>query len=136
MKHPVSDIAFTPSVKAVQVRLGSRKGYASMEQSGGWDDRVTPELATFIGERDTMFIATTNADGQPYIQHRGGPPGFLKVLDEHTLGFADFSGNRQYITVGNLDDNPKAFIFLPPRYFVWVTCAMAGSLKSSFPAIR
>ena len=112
MEHPVSDIAFTSSVKAVQERLGSRKGYASMEQSGGWDDRVTPELATFIGERDTMFIATTNADGQPCIQHRGGPPGFLKVLDEHTLGFADFSGNRQYITVGNLDDNPKAFIFL------------------------
>ncbi len=112
MKHPVSDIAFTSSVKAVQERLGSRNGYASMEQSGGWNDRVTPELATFIGERDTMFIATTNADGQPYIQHRGGPPGFLKVLDEHTLGFADFSGNRQYITVGNLDDNAKAFIFL------------------------
>ena len=112
MKHPVSDVAFTPSVKAVQERLGSRKGYASMEQSVGWNDRVTPELATFIGEQDTMFIATANADGQPYIQHRGGPPGFLKVLDEHTLGFADFRGNRQYITVGNLDDNPKAFIFL------------------------
>ena len=112
MKQPVSNIAFTPTVKAVQERLGSRKGYASMEQRGGWNDVVTPELATFIGERDTMFIATTNADGQPYIQHRGGPPGFLKVLDEHTLGFADFSGNRQYITVGNLDDNPKAFIFL------------------------
>ncbi len=112
MKHTVSDIAFTPSVKAIQKRLGSRKGYASMEQRGSWKKLVTPELAAFIGERDTMFIATTNADGQPYIQHRGGPPGFLKVLDEHTLGFADFSGNRQYITVGNLDDNPKAFIFL------------------------
>ena len=112
MKTPVSDIAFTSSVKAVQERLGSRKGYASMERRGGWNDVVTPELAAFIAERDTMFIATTNADGQPYIQHRGGPPGFLKVLDEHTLGFPDFSGNRQYITVGNLDDNPKAFIFL------------------------
>ncbi len=112
MKQPVSDIAFTPSVKAAQERLGSRKGYASMEQRGGWNDVVTPELAAFISERDTMFIATSNADGQPYIQHRGGPPGFLKVLDEHTLGFADFNGNRQYITVGNLDDNPKAFIFL------------------------
>ena len=112
MKQPVSDIAFTPSVKAAQERLGSRKGYASMEQRGGWNDVVTPELATFIGEQDTMFIATTNADGQPYIQHRGGPPGFLKIVDERTLGFADFSGNRQYITVGNLDDNPKAFIFL------------------------
>ena len=112
MKRPVSDIAFTPSVKAVQERIGSRKGYASMEQRGGWNDVVSAELAEFISERDTMFIATVNRDGQPYIQHRGGPVGFLKVLDEHTLGFADFSGNRQYITVGNLDDNPKAFIFL------------------------
>ena len=112
MKQPVSDIAFTPSVKAAQERLGSRKGYASMEQRGGWNDIVTPELAAFISEQDTMFIATSNADGQPYIQDRGGPPGFLKVLDEHTLGFADFRGNRQYITVGILDDNPKAFIFL------------------------
>lgn len=112
MKPPISDIAFTPAVKAVQERLGSRKGYASMERRGGWSDRVSPELASFIAERDTFFLATVNAEGQPYIQHRGGPPGFLKVIDERTLGFADFSGNRQYITVGNLSDNPKAFIFL------------------------
>lgn len=112
MKRPVSDIAFTPSVKAVQQRLGSRKGYATLEQRGGWSDTVTSELASFIAQRDTFFIATANAEGQPYIQHRGGPPGFLKVIDQHTLGFADFSGNRQYITVGNLNDNPKAFIFL------------------------
>ncbi len=112
MKRPVSDIAFTASVKAVQERLGSRKGYSSMEQRGGWNDVVTSDLAAFIAERDTLFLATVNAEGQPYIQHRGGPPGFLKVLDEHTLGFADFSGNRQYISVGNLDDNPKSFIFL------------------------
>lgn len=112
MKKPVSDIAFTPSVKAVQERLGSRKGYASMAERGGWSDVVTPELAEFISLRDTMFIATVNAEGQPYIQHRGGPPGFLKVLDDHTLGFADFRGNRQYISVGNLKDNPRAFIFL------------------------
>ena len=83
-----------------------------MERGSGWNDRVTPELAQFIAERDTLFIGTVNADGQPYIQHRGGPPGFLKVLDEQTLGFADFSGNRQYITMGNLQDNDKAFIFL------------------------
>ncbi len=112
MKRHVSDIAFTPTVKAVQQRLGSRKGYAAMEQRGGWRDSITPELKAFIAERDTFFIATANAAGQPYIQHRGGPPGFLKVLDERTLGFADYSGNRQYITVGNLEDNPKAFIFL------------------------
>jgi predicted pyridoxine 5'-phosphate oxidase superfamily flavin-nucleotide-binding protein len=83
-----------------------------MEQRGGWSDAVTPELAAFIARRDTFFIATVNAEGQPYIQHRGGPTGFLKVIDERTLGFADFSGNRQYITVGNLNDSPKAFIFL------------------------
>ncbi len=112
MKPPVSDIAFTPSVKAAQERMGSRRGYASMEQGRGWSNVVTPELAAFIAERDTLFIATANSDGQPYIQHRGGPPGLLKVLDEHRLGFADFSGNRQYITVGNLDENPKSFIFL------------------------
>ncbi len=112
MKRLVSDIAFTSSVKAAQERAGSRKGYASMEQRGGWSSVVTPELAAFLAERDTFFISTVNAEGRPYIQHRGGPPGLLKVLDERTLGFADFSGNRQYITVGNLDDNPKAFIFL------------------------
>jgi predicted pyridoxine 5'-phosphate oxidase superfamily flavin-nucleotide-binding protein len=83
-----------------------------VEQRGGWQDRVTPDLAQFLSERDTLFLGTVNADGQPYIQHRGGPPGFLKVLDEQTLGFADFSGNRQYISMGNLEDNDKAFIFL------------------------
>ncbi len=111
-KLPISDIAFTPTVKVVQERLGSRKIYASKEQRGGWESQVTADLADFIAKRDTLFIATVNADGQPYIQHRGGPPGFLKVLDEHTLGFVDFSGNRQYITMGNLEDNNKAFIFL------------------------
>ena len=111
-RPPISDIAFTPTVKAVQERLGARKIYASMEQKGGWKDRVTPDLAEFIAERDTLFIGTVSADGQPYIQHRGGPPGFLKVLDAQTLGFADYSGNRQYITMGNLEDNAKAFIFL------------------------
>jgi predicted pyridoxine 5'-phosphate oxidase superfamily flavin-nucleotide-binding protein len=109
---PISDIAFTPTVKAVQERLGSRRIYTSMEQRGGWKGEVTADLAEFIAERDTLFIATVSADGQPYMQHRGGPPGFLKVLDEHTLGFADFSGNRQYITMGNLEDNDKAFIFM------------------------
>ena len=110
--RPISDIAFTPTVKAVQERLGSRKIYAPLEQRGGWKNLVTADLAEFIAARDTLFIATVNADGQPYIQHRGGPPGFLKVLDEQTLAFGDFSGNRQYISMGNLEDNNKAFIFL------------------------
>ncbi len=111
-KPPLSDIAFTPSVKAAQERLGSRTMYSGMEQRGGWQDRVTPELGDFIAERDTFYLATASADGRPYIQHRGGPKGFLKVLDDRTLAFADFTGNRQYITVGNLAENNKAFIFL------------------------
>ncbi len=107
-----SDIAFTPAVKAVQERLGSRSGYARMEEKGGWADRVTPDLAAFVAARDSFYMATANAAGQPYIQHRGGPPGFLKVIDEQTLAFADFSGNRQYISVGNLSENAQAFLFL------------------------
>ncbi len=107
-----SDVAFTPAVKAIQSRKGSRTGYASMEARGSWETRITPDLAEFIGGQTSVFLGTASADGQPYIQHRGGPPGFLKVLDDKTVGFADFTGNRQYITLGNLTENPKAFIFL------------------------
>lgn len=112
MTQHVSDVAFTPAVKAEQERHGSRAGYAKMEQKGGWHDRVTPDLAAFIAERDSFYLATASAEGRPYSQHRGGMPGFLKVLDERTLAFADFRGNRQYITAGNLAENPQAFIFL------------------------
>ena len=112
MTEPVSDIAFTPAVKAWQERLGSRAGYARMAEKRDWRDRVTPDLAAFLAQRDSFYLATANADGQPYIQHRGGKPGFLKVLDEKTLAFADFRGNRQYITSGNLSENDKAYIFL------------------------
>jgi len=107
-----SDVAFTPTVKAIQSRRGSRQGYASMEERGSWETRITPDLAEFIGRQASVFLGTASVDGQPYIQHRGGPPGFLKVLDDKRLGFADFAGNRQYITLGNLTENPKAFIFL------------------------
>jgi len=112
MKKPVSDVAFTPRVKSVQERLGSRASYADQEERGGWQSRVTPELAAFLAERDSFYLGTASADSQPYVQHRGGPRGFLKVLDERTLAFADFSGNRQYISMGNLEENSKAFIFL------------------------
>ena len=112
MRRHVSDIAFTPAVKAAQEHRGSRAAYARMEQKGGWRDRVTPELAQFLAERDSFYLATATADGQPYIQHRGGPQGFLAVLDERTLAFADFGGNRQYITAGNLSENDKAYLFL------------------------
>ena len=109
---PISDIAFTPAVKAQQEKNGSRKAYAKMEQSGGWNSKVTPELSAFIAERDSFYMATASADGQPYIQHRGGPKGFLKILDDSSLGFADFSGNAQFISVGNLTENNKSNIFL------------------------
>jgi hypothetical protein len=107
-----SDVAFTPAVKAEQERRGSRAQYARLERARGWHSRVTPELAAFLAGRDSFYLATANADGQPYIQHRGGPKGFLRVIDERTLGFADFRGNRQYITAGNLAENDRAFIFL------------------------
>ncbi|MBZ0147146.1 MAG: pyridoxamine 5'-phosphate oxidase family protein [Pseudorhodoplanes sp.] len=107
-----SDVAFTPSVKAVQTRKGSRRAYARAEENGAWQTHITPELAAFIEAQTSIFFATANLEGQPYIQHRGGPAGFLKVLDGKTIGFADFSGNRQYITLGNLADNPKAYLFL------------------------
>jgi predicted pyridoxine 5'-phosphate oxidase superfamily flavin-nucleotide-binding protein len=111
-RRPISDIAFTAAVKAAQTRNGSRAGYARMEDKRGWADSVTADLAGFIETRDSFYLGTASADGQPYIQHRGGPPGFLKVIDEHTLAFADFGGNRQFISTGNLSENDKAYIFL------------------------
>jgi predicted pyridoxine 5'-phosphate oxidase superfamily flavin-nucleotide-binding protein len=107
-----SDIAFTPAVKAIQAARGSRRAYERMEARGGWQTTVSPELAAFLAEADSFYLGTVNAAGQPYVQHRGGPPGFLRVIDGKTLGFADFTGNRQYITAGNLTDNPLAFIFV------------------------
>ena len=107
-----SDIAFTPAVKAEQAKRGSRENYRKMEEGRGWQETITPDLAAFIAERDSFYMGTASADGQPYIQHRGGPAGFLKVVGERTLAFADFRGNRQYISVGNLTENDKAFIFL------------------------
>ncbi len=107
-----SDVAFTTMVKTVQARKGSRNGYARMEEGGSWQTAVTPGLASFIEAQTSVFFGTANREGQPYIQHRGGPAGFLRVLDGKTIGFADFTGNRQYITQGNLAENPKAFLFL------------------------
>ena len=112
MPAPSSDVALTPSVKAVQEKRGSRAHFAKMEATGGWRTAITPDLAAFLAEARSFYLASASADGQPYVQHRGGPPGFLRVLDEHTLGFADFKGNRQYITTGNLAENGKAFIFV------------------------
>jgi predicted pyridoxine 5'-phosphate oxidase superfamily flavin-nucleotide-binding protein len=107
-----SDVAFTRAVKSVQERRGSRKSYHRMEEKGGWQTKITPDLAGFLAERDSAYLATANAAGQPYVQHRGGPKGFIRVLDEKTLGFADYVGNRQYISTGNLTENDRAFLFL------------------------
>ncbi len=107
-----SDVAFTPAVKAVQTQKGSRHAYARMEQSGSWETTITAEAKKFIETQTSVFLATASADGQPYIQHRGGPAGFLHVLDEQTIGFIDFTGNRQFISSGNLAENSKSQLFL------------------------
>jgi predicted pyridoxine 5'-phosphate oxidase superfamily flavin-nucleotide-binding protein len=106
-----SDIVFTPAARRAQAERGSAQGYAK-KLAAGFPNRVTPDLAGFIATLDTAFLATVSAEGAPYIQHRGGPEGFIRVIDEQTLGFADFAGNRQYITVSNLAENDRAFLFL------------------------
>jgi predicted pyridoxine 5'-phosphate oxidase superfamily flavin-nucleotide-binding protein len=112
MRKPSSDVGFTASVKAIQKRRGSRAGYARLEARGGFEAVITEDLARFIAERDSAYLATASAAGRPYVQHRGGPKGFIRVIDEHTLGWADYRGNRQYITTGNLAENDQAFLFL------------------------
>ncbi len=107
-----SDVAFTAAVKEIQTRKGSRHAYAHVEQNGGWRTEIDDNLTAFLADSNSLYFASASADGQPYIQHRGGPKGFVKILDKNTLAFADYSGNRQYITQGNLSENPKANIFL------------------------
>jgi uncharacterized protein len=112
MSRSASDIAFTPAVKAIQERRGSRSAYAKREARGGFNTAITPDLSAFLSEVDTAYLATANHAGQPYVQHRGGPKGFIRIIDAQTLGFADYAGNRQYITLGNLAENHQAFLFL------------------------
>jgi predicted pyridoxine 5'-phosphate oxidase superfamily flavin-nucleotide-binding protein len=109
---PSSDVAFSPAVKAIQTERGSRDAHARRERRGGWQIEITPNIAAFIAEQRSFYLATASADGQPYIQHRGGPPGFLRILDAQTLAFADLAGNRQYISLGNLSENPRVQLFL------------------------
>jgi len=106
-----SNLVFTPAAQKAQAERGSAKAY-EQRLADGFPNKVTPELAAFVAEQDTVFLATANAQGAPYIQHRGGPKGFIKVIDERTLGFADYRGNRQYITLANLSENDHAFLFL------------------------
>jgi predicted pyridoxine 5'-phosphate oxidase superfamily flavin-nucleotide-binding protein len=106
-----SELVFPPAVRRAQAERGTTQVY-DRKVAAGFPNTVTPELAAFIAEQDTAFLGTASADGAPYIQHRGGPKGFIKVVDERTLGFADYRGNRQYITVGNLSENDRACLFL------------------------
>ena len=137
-----SDVAFTPTVKAVQARKGSRDAYAHVEQGSGWRTEIDEDFAALLANTNSFYLATASADGQPYMQHRGGPKGFIKVLDRSTLAFADFSGNRQYITQGNLAENPKANIFIMDyaqrrRVKIWGTAKVveddAALLASMMP---
>jgi predicted pyridoxine 5'-phosphate oxidase superfamily flavin-nucleotide-binding protein len=137
------DVAFTPAVKAIQARKGSREAYARVEQNGGWRTEIDDDLAGFLAAQDSLFLATATADGQPYIQHRGGPKGFVRILDKNTLAFADYGGNRQYITQGNLSENPKAYIFVMDyarrrRVKIWGAARIVDDdpalLKSLMPA--
>lgn len=113
MPHTFGSLVFTPAVKALQERYGSRRQYARFDNSDSSSGRLGPDESQFIGERDTFYMATLGSTGWPYIQHRGGPRGFLKVIDESTLAFADFRGNKQYISTGNLvTDNRVALIFV------------------------
>jgi predicted pyridoxine 5'-phosphate oxidase superfamily flavin-nucleotide-binding protein len=138
-----SDVAFTPAVKAIQTRKGSRDAYAHVEARGGWRTEIDEHLTAFLAEANSMFLATASADGQPYIQHRGGPKGFVKILDKNTLAFADYNGNRQYISQGNLSENRKAQIFLMDyahrrRVKIWGEARVVDDdpalLKSLMPA--
>jgi predicted pyridoxine 5'-phosphate oxidase superfamily flavin-nucleotide-binding protein len=106
------DVVFTPAMKAIQTRKGSREVYANIEARDGWRTEIDENLAAFLADTNSFYLATASADGQPYIQHRGGPKGLIKVLDKNTIAFADYAGNRQYITQGNLSENRKAYIFV------------------------
>ena len=131
MDKPSSDVAFTPAVKAVQSARGSRQAYQRLELRGGFEREITEGLTGFIAGLESFFLATANAQGQPYVQHRGGPPGFLNVVDAKTLAFADFAGNRQYVTTGNLAENDRAFLFLMDyqnrqRIKIWGRAKVSG----------
>ena len=133
MKYP-SDIVFTPAVKKIQEKHKSRNSYSRMEKVGGWNTKITLELKEFLGTIDSFYLGTANNEGQPYIQHRGGSKGFLKAIDEQTLAFADFSGNKQYISIGNLSENNKATVFLmnypsQTRIKIWGTAEVSDDAK-------
>lgn len=128
MAESSTEVAFTKAVKAQQTRRGSRDGYERWSEARGFAREITPGLARFIETRTSAYLGTASAQGRPYIQHRGGPEGFLRVMDERTIAFADYPGNRQYISIGNLSENPQAFLFLmdyatATRIKIWGTAS-------------
>ena len=144
MPRGFAELAFSDAVRRIQERLGARDRNAELERQDIGRDRITADLAAFIAQRDSCFLATASAAGQPYIQHRGGEPGFLHALDEHRLAFADVEGNKQYITYGNLSENPKALIFLMDwgnrqRVKIWGEARLAEddeALLAQLPPIK
>lgn len=135
-----SDVAFSPAVKQAQQTRGSRDATESRMSRRDWSDTLTPDLIQFVHERDSFYLSTASAEGQPYIQHRGGPPGFLTVLDAQTLAFADFSGNRQYVSVGNLTENDRVMLFLMDypnrrRLKIWGTAESFEGVPSELRAV-
>ena len=111
MGHKFAEIAFTPTVKKAQEHSGSRRSYARLEDGDAHHDNLGSREMAFIADRDSFYMATVSETGWPYIQHRGGPPGFVRILDEKTIGFADFAGNRQYVSVGNLQSDDRVSLF-------------------------
>ena len=141
MTKPSSDVAFSPTVKRIQAERGSRAAYARVEQRGGFATEVDDDLRAFLADIDTAFLATASAGGQPYIQHRGGPRGFIRAIDDTTLGFVDVTGNRQYVSTGNLADNDRVCLMLIDyatrrRVKVWGTARVVAATPELVAALR
>jgi predicted pyridoxine 5'-phosphate oxidase superfamily flavin-nucleotide-binding protein len=112
MAHNFGSLIFTPVIKALQERHGSRRQYARLENAAGSPDRLGPDEVSFIAGRDSFYMATVGETGWPYIQHRGGPKGFLKVIDDRTVAFADFAGNKQFVSAGNLSIDARVALIM------------------------
>ena len=111
MGHKFAEIAFTESVRKMQQEQGSRENYAAMDEGSDYNNIIGEKEAEFIAKRDSFYMSSVGETGWPYVQHRGGPAGFMKVLDEHTIGFADYRGNRQYVSAGNFRTNNRVSLF-------------------------
>ena len=139
-KNP-ADILFSPATRAIQERYGSRDTIARLETRGHWKSHLSEDVIAFIRTRNSFYLGTASRDGRPYIQHRGGPPGFICVLDQETLAWPEFKGNRQHITAGNLYENNQAFIFLmdyslPRRIKLWGRAEVVEDCNTLIPDIR